>query len=522
MRAYAIYAGGGVKGAALAGCLKAAEDHGVKFIGHGGTSAGSIVALLAAVGYTGGELERMLVQEVDFCSLLEDEGQKKLKYVQMKVEEISSMLKSGGWLRKLYAVNIVVPHVLKKWGPGLGLDHGSNLKQFLLDKIQAKIPNLKGHVDITFQHLHAANCLPVKIVASDISARRPALFPLEHTKYGDSVVEAVRASTCYPFAFVPVFLNGQRLVDGGLSSNLPVFLFAEEYRKSSIPALAFDLCAPPGEAGESYDFVQYLNDLFTTALEASDHLLRQVLRGVYYVPVQTPPCIKTLDFGLSQDHRKRLFDAGYRASAEYLSKLEPLKRTRMAGEDLQKQLQAEFGQPQLFTSVLEALAREVERRTKAQNVRAHIMLPTGREEPTRIVTYYYGMDHDTDRDLELPETAGCSGQAWSQRKPAFADLAKAAKDPQPWGMTRDQHNRVPKNRKAMLSVPIHSPLKEGEQHNPPLPVGTLSVDSITPLDETGWIEYTTHGLLACKDVVTIMMKWAYILNGLLTLRGGGP
>jgi hypothetical protein len=41
MRANAIYAGGGVKGAALAGCLRAAEQQGVKFVGHGGTSAGA-------------------------------------------------------------------------------------------------------------------------------------------------------------------------------------------------------------------------------------------------------------------------------------------------------------------------------------------------------------------------------------------------------------------------------------------------------------------------------------------------
>ncbi len=74
MKAYAIYAGGGVKGAALAGCLCAAEQQGVKFIGHGGTSAGSMIAVLAAVGYSGEELEKILVEELDFRDLLEDQG----------------------------------------------------------------------------------------------------------------------------------------------------------------------------------------------------------------------------------------------------------------------------------------------------------------------------------------------------------------------------------------------------------------------------------------------------------------
>src|SRR5262245_65561802 len=75
MRAFAIYAGGGVKGAALAGCLCAAEQQGVKFVGHGGTSAGSMIALMAAVGYGGEEMEKILVEELDFRTLLEDQGQ---------------------------------------------------------------------------------------------------------------------------------------------------------------------------------------------------------------------------------------------------------------------------------------------------------------------------------------------------------------------------------------------------------------------------------------------------------------
>jgi NTE family protein len=327
------------------------------------------------------------------------------------------------------------------------------------------------------------------------------------------VIEAVRASTCYPFAFEPVFLNGRRLVDGGLSSNLPVFLFAEEYRQTRTPALAFDLSAPPGPGGESYNLGQYGNDLLATSLEASDDLLRRVLRGVYYIPVETPPGIGTLDFGLSRDDRKRLFDAGHKATTDQLANLEPLKRVRMAGDQLVKKLWVECGPPQLFTPVLHALAKEIEGRTKAKEVRAHVMLPTGRPEPTRIVTYHYGMEGDTDIDLELPENAGCSGKAWSARTAALANLAEAAKNPD-WGMTKEQHAKVPTERQSMLSVPIHRPLRD-DDITPPSPVGTLSVDSVTSLDETGWLERTSRGVLAHADAVSIMMSWAYIVHRLL-------
>lgn len=513
MRAYAIYAGGGVKGAALAGCLRAAEHQGVKFIGHGGTSAGSMIALMAAAGYNGEELEKILVEELDFRSLLEDHGQR-LQQTQAKVERISSAVQAGGFLRKLWAINVTAPGVLRELASGLGLYQGGRLKDFLLKKIKQKVPALAGHADITFEHLHKAGCLPVKIVASDITIRRPAIFAREHTEYGASVIDAVRASTGYPFAFEPVFLNGRRLVDGGLSSNLPVFLFAEEYRQTRTPALAFDLTAPQGPGGAAYDLGQYGSDLLSTALEASDELLRKVLRGVHYIPVQTPPGIRTLDFGVSRDDRKRLFDAGHQATTEALANLEPLKRVKMAGDQLQKQLWVEFGPPQFFTPVLHALAKEVEGKTKAKNVRANLMLPTGRPEATRIVTYHYGMEGDTDVDLELPENAGCSGKAWSERAPALADLAEAARNPEAWGMTKEQHAKVPASRKSMLSVPVHRQLHPDE-HAPPAPVATLSLDSITPLEETGWLERTSRGVLAHADVVRIIMNWAYIVHRLL-------
>lgn len=485
----------------------------MKFVGHGGTSAGSMIALMAAVGYSGSQLEKILVDDLVFTTLLDDDGDKLLR-TQEKVEEISSALKSGSKLSKLWAINWAAPGVLKSLGPRLGFYEGRAIKAYILERIKAVVPALATNADVTFEHLKNAGCLPVKIVASDLTLRRPAVFSADQTEYGASVVDAVRASTCYPFAFEPVFLNGRYLVDGGLSSNLPVFLFAEEYRRSRIPALAFDLSAPAGSGQHPYDLNRYGADLLATALEASDELLRKVLRGVHYIPVETPQGIDTLDFGLSRDDRKRLFDAGHKATTECLANLEQLKRVKMAGDQLQRQLWVEFGTPQLYTPVLHALSREIESRTNAKDVRAHVMLPTGRPEATRIVTYQFGMEGDSDIDLELPELAGCSGRAWSDRVPAFADLTQAAKNPSPWGMTAQQHAKVPTHRKSMLSVPIHAPLRPDDV-SPPTPVGTLSVDSSTPLAETKWLEETSQGIQAHFQVVTTMMQWAYIIHRLL-------
>ena len=44
--------GGGIRGIAHAGALKALEDNGIKIDAIGGTSSGSLVASLYAMGYT--------------------------------------------------------------------------------------------------------------------------------------------------------------------------------------------------------------------------------------------------------------------------------------------------------------------------------------------------------------------------------------------------------------------------------------------------------------------------------------
>ena len=91
-------------------------------------------------------------------------------------------------------------------------------------------------------------------------------------------------------------------------------------------------------------------------------------------------------------------------------------------------------------------------------MRANIMLLTGRPSEnavsTRIVTYSLGMERDPDRDLEIDQDAGCSGKAWNTGNVAVADLERASADPSPWKMTSDQHNKVPKRIKAMISAAI--------------------------------------------------------------------
>ena len=64
-RANAIFEGGGVKAVGMLGALHEAERRGYDWVNLAGTSAGAIIASLAAAGYTAGEIREM-VWQLDF------------------------------------------------------------------------------------------------------------------------------------------------------------------------------------------------------------------------------------------------------------------------------------------------------------------------------------------------------------------------------------------------------------------------------------------------------------------------
>jgi len=70
----------------------------------------------------------------------------------------------------------------------------------------------------------------LKIIASDISAGEMRVLPDDLPLYGldasaFSVAEAVRLSMSIPFFFEPGDLAGNTVVDGGILSNLPLWLY---------------------------------------------------------------------------------------------------------------------------------------------------------------------------------------------------------------------------------------------------------------------------------------------------------
>jgi predicted acylesterase/phospholipase RssA len=90
---------------------------------------------------------------------------------------------------------------------------------------------------LTFDELvEKPGCVPLRIVATDARSRRPVVFgDGEHAAL--PVVDAVVASARFPLLFRPADLAGMCLTDGGLSSNLPAFLFDDAHAATGMRVL---------------------------------------------------------------------------------------------------------------------------------------------------------------------------------------------------------------------------------------------------------------------------------------------
>jgi len=513
MKAYAVLSGGGVKGAALAGCLAAAGERDIEWVGCAGTSAGALIAALASVGFGGAAIGEKLKTDLHPRALVDDRGAQLDEVVKLRAQ-VRPLVTGNLFDRGRALVALSRNAVLKAIGTDYGVYDGAYLEKAVGAMIRTG-PLVAGKPSDTFQDLIAAACPQLKVVASNISTNRAVVFPDDAQM---AVASAVRVSMGYPFVYRPMKTDqNQLLVDGGVASNLPCFVFAREHELTRHPIFAFGLVSAPAAAPDNYDALNYAEELLDTALAASDQLFVEIVPGVHYIRVPVPAGIGTFNIDVRSGDIDAMFNAGYVAATQFFNAYEPLRRAAVAGHKLQLQLQNVYGDPKLFQPALWGLQQMIQQRTQAQEVRVHIMLPTGRADRSRIVVYHFGFrPEDNDRDLELEEFAGCTGEANKNRLPAIADLVDAHQNYPRWGMAQPQQARVAPDRKSMLSVPVFRDSQSAPREAWPV-VGILSVDSSTPLPETGWVQAlgVERAPAVTTEVIDILTTFARVCARLL-------
>ncbi len=186
-----VLSGGGAKGLAHIGVLKYLEKAGIKPDYITGTSMGSIIGGLYAIGYSADELDSIIrginwpVIMTDKIPLYDVEPLEKKDYDRFEFE---FDIKKGG---------LKMPN---------GLIQGQRISQ-LLSQYAWRVAGIKDFDDYP---------IPFRCVASDLITGQEYVF-----KSGD-LMTALRASMAIPSVFTPVQVDSMYLVDGGVLNNFPV------------------------------------------------------------------------------------------------------------------------------------------------------------------------------------------------------------------------------------------------------------------------------------------------------------
>lgn len=185
-------AGGGVKGAAHIGAIKALEEANIKFDYAGGTSSGSIVACLYACGFTSDDMYKIFKK---YC--------KRIKYVDF-INIIKLIL------GLIFTGRIVID----------GLNSGKQIEN-LINRVcnKRKIYTIKDIEKPLI--IPSVNLCNGKVIC--FSSCKNEKIKLENTIFVNDIEigKAVRASCSYPVIFSPCKYKNIKLIDGGIRENVP-------------------------------------------------------------------------------------------------------------------------------------------------------------------------------------------------------------------------------------------------------------------------------------------------------------
>jgi len=188
-----VLSGGGARGIAHVGVLKAFEKHNVPIDLIVGTSIGSIIGGLYCAGYSADELEQ-IVKEIGWDDLYQDETDREDLFLGQKKEN------------DRYLLNVrfdgYKPYIPSSFTPG----------QKLLSILSKKLLLAKYQATKNFDQLK----IPFRSVSTDLISGKSIVI-----KDGD-LAAAISASSAVPLLFSPVESDGKLLIDGGVRANLPV------------------------------------------------------------------------------------------------------------------------------------------------------------------------------------------------------------------------------------------------------------------------------------------------------------
>ena len=297
-----VFQGGGVKGIALVGALLGFFERGYRrWVNVAGASAGAIIAAYLACGHDAYAAERLL---------------RRAPYARFADWGPGGKLLGGAW-------NFVRRH---------GFTRGEYFRRWLDSELEGR----------TFGAVTEDGVSRLKLIAADVTNRELLVLPDDLGKYrlpGSPqpidpdrfrIADAVRMGMALPYFFPPVELvhgssgRSSLIVDGGMLSNFPVWLFDVSDRDPLRPTFGFRLTGGRGYGAGIESVARTLGwpvklgwDLFGTAMEAWDKRFMSKSTRVRTCPVPAGT-VATTDFNLTSVQQTELVEGGRRAARQFL------------------------------------------------------------------------------------------------------------------------------------------------------------------------------------------------------------
>lgn len=293
MKIDGVFSGGGVKAFAFVGALESIEEKQLLLERVAGTSAGAIVASLIAAGYPFNEI-KILMDKLDLKQFSDPPA-------------LTKIIPFSKWFFLYFQ---------------LGINKGDKLENWLYNQLAAK-------GIYTFSDLKPGY---LKVIVSDLSLGKLVVIPDDLKRvYGIEpnyfpVSKAVRMSAGFPYFFMPKKLPGKSnksiIVDGGLLSNFPLWVFEKGEYKRERPILGVKLTGSVEEQNQPRyikNALDMFHALFSTMKLAHDarYISTSDKNNIIFIPVND---VQSMNFKLDTATKEQLFQSGRQSADRFLAR----------------------------------------------------------------------------------------------------------------------------------------------------------------------------------------------------------
>lgn len=203
-----VLSGGGAKGVAHVGLLKALEENNIPIDYIAGTSMGAIIGGMYASGFSPDSIEK-IVTSAEFQSWALGTIDEEYNFYFKQLPQNAS------WISLKFTVDSIWQH---------------QLPTSLVSPVQMDFAGVQylSAVNVASRENFDSLFIPFRCVAADIERKEPVVF-----RRG-KIYPAIRASMTYPFVFRPIRIDGRLLFDGGIYNNFPVDVMIEDFNPDYI------------------------------------------------------------------------------------------------------------------------------------------------------------------------------------------------------------------------------------------------------------------------------------------------